>query len=1304
MKQLIFALCICFSLLGRAVPVTPSCDIIYVDAVAGNNTNSGYAASPVQNLWRAMQLVSGTRLTIRMTGGTYTEPNLITMLSNVVIDGRWVNASGIWTKSSGVTTLINFSAEETINTTTVHRVGIKAFSVNNWVLQDLNITTTNVLGTASAGQGKSNYGILINSCSNYTINRCAIIVGNASAGVNGTNGTVGNAGGNGAAGGNGDCDNESIIGNGGAAGNGGGNSGAPGTNVDNSCCNVGQNGTAGAAASGAQNGGNGGSGASGGSENNGGGVGGNGGSGGGGAGGTTNGTGGPGGGCGTDTNRDGRKGADGAAGTVGTSASGTPPVTNSTFGMYWIPNGISANGTNGYGGGGGKGGGGGAGQGGVFCTDGAGSGGGGGGGGGQGGNAGTGGYGGGGAFGIYRISSTTGAVIQNVTITLPVSVANGGAAGTGGAGGTGGTGGIGGGGNNTSLTGGNSLTGSRVCGNAEVGAGGRGGNGGAGGAGGNGQPGATGRNEYMVTDGTLTNPTTTIPNPTTLTMDYATTGTGCTNSEIIVTRAAAGTWAFTGSPAYIDDMSNGVSSYNSGTSPAKLMYTANGVYDITTNGGTYAGWIRIIDNTRPSTVAFSISSRTVCSGTAFTISAPAWGTELAYDWALFTSNANSPALSATTQTASFTAPVVTSTTTFNIRYRVRESCCGWSKPYYTSITVNPPPLPFAGSNSWTCESGTYSLATASASNAASVSWATSGNGSFNNTAILNPVYTPGSADISAGTVTLTLNGAAFAGCSNASDQIVLSVVKTGTWLGVANTPVNDNWNNTANWCGGIPTQLTDAIIPTTPVGPFWPTIGALNAEVRDLTLQNGTTLTYYLNNQLSVYRTLTNNASTINLNQGKTRFAGNLYNGTVAGSSATNFYDAVIDKTAGTRLILSQNTTVSNNLNMITGDIELTGATVLELGTSAANIGSLNYNYGTSGTVLGRFKRWFSPAINSGLAGLFPVGVDLSGTVYNRWSRVDYTNAPNPGGSLTMRFVPANPLFYANMPLNDAGLILTNLYIDGYWEATAGATLGASSLGNYNLALRVNGFTGVANLPNLRIIKSPPPHVVWTLDGSHLAPTTGSLTDAIVGRTGLSGFSWFSIASDYTNLLPIELSSFHVSCQDNKVNVNWKTATEQNNALFIIERSQNAIEWEEVLRVPGAGNSMSAREYSATDAKPLAEISYYRIKQVDVNGAQKVFMSSSVSCKTGGGNSLISYPNPTADYFILELNLNQSYNGHIEITDALGRTLKVVKHSFKEGKNVISLPAISELKNGLYYVKVVSDGLVLPIQKMLISR
>lgn len=94
----------------------------------------------------------------------------------------------------------------------------------------------------------------------------------------------------------------------------------------------------------------------------------------------------------------------------------------------------------------------------------------------------------------------------------------------------------------------------------------------------------------------------------------------------------------------------------------------------------------------------------------------------------------------------------------------------------------------------------------------------------------------------------------------------------------------------------------------------------------------------------------------------------------------------------------------------------------------------------------------------------------------------------------------------------------------------------------------------------------------------------------------------------YTIPLPVEIENIYVSALNNRqVNIGWTTISENNNAGFSIERSTDAINWEEVKYVAGAGNSNSQIHYSVIDEHPYGGTSYYRIKQTDTNGNSKYY-------------------------------------------------------------------------------------------------
>ena len=71
----------------------------------------------------------------------------------------------------------------------------------------------------------------------------------------------------------------------------------------------------------------------------------------------------------------------------------------------------------------------------------------------------------------------------------------------------------------------------------------------------------------------------------------------------------------------------------------------------------------------------------------------------------------------------------------------------------------------AGADAIICESaGTYTISGATAQFATSYLWSTSGTGTFDDATLLNPVYSPSAADISAGSVTLTITVASASPC------------------------------------------------------------------------------------------------------------------------------------------------------------------------------------------------------------------------------------------------------------------------------------------------------------------------------------------------------------------------------------------------------------------------------------------------------------------------------------------------------------------------------------------------------------
>jgi hypothetical protein len=91
------------------------------------------------------------------------------------------------------------------------------------------------------------------------------------------------------------------------------------------------------------------------------------------------------------------------------------------------------------------------------------------------------------------------------------------------------------------------------------------------------------------------------------------------------------------------------------------------------------------------------------------------------------------------------------------------------------------------------------------------------------------------------------------------------------------------------------------------------------------------------------------------------------------------------------------------------------------------------------------------------------------------------------------------------------------------------------------------------------------------------------------------------------NPLPIELISF-TGYNKNGINtLSWTTLSEVNNDYFLIEASQDAMRWQVVTEISGAGNSSQLINYIHHEINFKDTFNYYRLTQFDFNGMSKSF-------------------------------------------------------------------------------------------------
>jgi hypothetical protein len=178
---------------------------------------------------------------------------------------------------------------------------------------------------------------------------------------------------------------------------------------------------------------------------------------------------------------------------------------------------------------------------------------------------------------------------------------------------------------------------------------------------------------------------------------------------------------------------------------------------------------------------------------------------------------------------------------------------------------------------------------------------------------------------------------------------------------------------------------------------------------------------------------------------------------------------------------------------------------------------------------------------------------------------------------------------------------------------------------------------------------------------------------------------------------------------DNKVELNWETATEINNYGFEIERAsaRTATEksWEKIGFVEGHGNSNSPKFYSYTDKKIEASGNYnYRLKQIDIDGTFEY--SDVVEANLGAPESFEldqNYPNPFNPLTSIRFNLPTDSNVKLTVFNVLGQEVaELINENITAGYHSVNFDG-SSLNSGIYFYQLETNNFT-QIRKMMLVK
>lgn len=265
----------------------------------------------------------------------------------------------------------------------------------------------------------------------------------------------------------------------------------------------------------------------------------------------------------------------------------------------------------------------------------------------------------------------------------------------------------------------------------------------------------------------------------------------------------------------------------------------------------------------------------------------------------------------------------------------------------------------------------------------------------------------------------------------------------------------------------------------------------------------------------------------------------------------------------------------------------------------------------------------------------------------------------------------ANPILFANNT-------------PGPFYQTPTVTTPTSTTTSLNVELLVAGFgidivttaTNVATIEFDIINPTQMAGLVWRTTGT---PRTEIFLD---DNTTQLAVGTITNQADFplSGGLPVELLSFTASALENEtVDLQWQTSSENGNDYFLVERSVDGRNFENIDFVPGAGHSFELKSYESLDNRPNVGMNYYRLKQVDFTGTYQYSDIEVVEFKNPRVTINV-FPNPTAEFINIERS-EANESAQIQLFDQAGRI--VVREAWPDGDFQKKLQ-LDELPKGIY--------------------
>jgi hypothetical protein len=312
-----------------------------------------------------------------------------------------------------------------------------------------------------------------------------------------------------------------------------------------------------------------------------------------------------------------------------------------------------------------------------------------------------------------------------------------------------------------------------------------------------------------------------------------------------------------------------------------------------------------------------------------------------------------------------------------------------------------------------------------------------------------------------------------------------------------------------------------------------------------------------------------------------------------------------------------------------------------------------------------------------------------------------------PPDTLVIPDPPANPAQFCYAASN-----ISDLIQDPWWATQCDSVqIDDDSLGE---VLSLAGLTllpgGTLVTEDDSVVAAPPVDTCWpnlgvatctTPAGSDYVQNVGVQTgqrntsdpQSVFAPLDSLGFDRAAICTE--TFLPVELASITGRYAEDRIILEWVTATETNNSGFAVEhRMAGDAGFRQVGFVEGGGTKRSESQYSFALENPEPGTHVFRLRQIDFDGSVEIHGEIEVAVGVPGTHFLTeSYPNPFVSTANMALSVGAEQNVSIGLYDAAGRLVTSIYDGVVPAERRVTFTVDgSGLSNGMYFVRVTGEA------------